>query len=144
MVWVKPEIPLLIPLIMDQSFLKVLLIKMRLPLLIPPPAKVIAKLNRKWYPDVRIKKWPTKMQYLVAGYRGDAKMFEYRYSNVDYRNFMDTVEIVAGIERAEKFPKNYGKHCLGTAENKNGCPFFNVCFKVPNWKKYYKEKKVYG
>lgn len=112
--------------------------------LIPPPAKVLAKLNQKWYPKVEIKKWPTRILYFVAGYRGDAVSFDYRFDREDYQNFIDTVAIVAGIERGKKFPKNRGKHCIGTPDNKNGCPFFDACFKTAGWKKKYKVKKTYG
>ena len=93
--------------------------------LIPPEQKHLDRLG--------IKKWPRRLLYFVAGFRGSPTWFEYEYSKIDHENLLDAAATVATAIREDRFPKIRDKHCLK-------CPFVGPCFDQKGWRKKFKKK----
>lgn len=83
-------------------------------------------------------KWPRTLLNLVVGFRGPGEIIPYQYSKKDDDNLLDAISVV---KAQKKFPKVYGKHCLGVKpDGSDRCDFFAACFKTEGWKDEYIER----
>jgi len=95
--------------------------------------------------------WPTQAMFINAPASGDARWFLYNRNAVDEGNFVRLAHYAAQSIRDTLDDagalKNRGDHCDGRWTRAKGqeygwaCPWLEMCYDQPNWKKLYKRRK---
>lgn len=84
------------------------------------------------------KKWPRMLYNFVVGFRGPGEVIIYRYNEKDDENLKEAIQVV---KKQKRFPKVYGKHCLGVKpDGSDKCDFFAACFKTKDWEDEYTQR----
>ena len=77
-----------------------------------------------------LKRWPEKIDFLVAPEKGAEAVYSYEYFEEDQDNLMQAIELVrsAGV-----YPRNRSYGC-------NYCSFMEMCYGLPRWEDLYLPK----
>lgn len=78
-------------------------------------------------------RWPKRVIFMVAGYRGVPRAIEYDWSQESEDSMMRAIALVKSAFDADNFPKVKGKHC-------NKCPFFEKCYDIIGEQKLFRMK----
>jgi CRISPR/Cas system-associated exonuclease Cas4 (RecB family) len=77
--------------------------------------------------------WPSEIIFVVAPLKGQVKSFFYYWSDWDYHNLLNAIDLIKSVVKQDAFPKVRGYAC-------KNCPFQAVCYESPNWKSQYRPR----
>lgn len=78
-------------------------------------------------------RWPKRVVFMVAGYRGMPRAIVYEWSQESEDNMLAAIRLVKHAWDTDNFPKIKGKHC-------NKCPFFEKCYGIIGEQKLFRRK----